>query len=142
MFKFQYKMKNVLDDKKVVEEQSTPKDKMYYITKIMLELGMPVHLSGYHYLREAIRISMEDMELVGSVTKLLYPEIAKVFHTESEKVERAIRSVIEVGWERGNVDFYELIFGYSRKHGNSRPTNSEFIVALADLARMEFAPLL
>ena len=106
---------------------------------MMLELGMPVHLSGYHYLREAIRISMEDMELVGSVTKLLYPEIAKVFHTESEKVERAIRSVIEVGWERGNVDFYESIFGYSRRHGNSRPTNSEFIVALADLARMEFA---
>lgn len=65
-----------------------------------------------------------------------------MFHTESEKVERAIRSVIEVGWERGNVDFYEVIFGYSRKHGNSRPTNSEFIVALADLARMEFASAL
>ena len=140
MFKFQYKIKNVLDDKKMIMEQLSKEDKMYYITKIMLELGMPVHLSGYHYLREAIRLSMEDMELVGSVTKLLYPEIAKVFHTESEKVERAIRSVIEVGWERGNIDFYEVIFGYSRKNGSGRPTNSEFIVALADLARMEFAP--
>ena len=140
MFRFQYKIKNMLDERKIVVEQLTKEDQMRYITKMMLELGMPVHLSGYHYLREAIRISMEDMELVGSVTKLLYPEIAKVFHTESEKVERAIRSVIEVGWERGNDDFYEMIFGYSRKHGNGRPTNSEFIVALADLARMEFAP--
>ena len=79
-------------------------------------------------------MSMEDMELVGSVTKLLYPEIAKVYHTDNEKVERAIRSAIEVGWERGNADFYEVIFGYSRKNKNRRPTNSEFIVALADLA--------
>ena len=140
MFWSRNKNRNVVGDRKMIMEQLTKEDKMYYITKLMLELGMPVHLSGYHYLREAIRLSMEDMELVGSVTKLLYPEIAKVFHTESEKVERAIRSVIEVGWERGNVDFYEVIFGYSRKHGNGRPTNSEFIVALADLARMEFAP--
>ena len=123
-------------------EKMTNEDPMRYITKMMLELGMPVHLSGYHYLREAVRMSMEDMELVGSVTKLLYPEIAKVFHTESEKVERAIRSVIEVGWERGNADYYDVIFGYSRKHGSGRPTNSEFIVAMADLARMEFSPLL
>ena len=140
MFWSRNKNRNVIGDRKMIMEQLTKEDKMYYITKLMLELGMPVHLSGYHYLREAIRLSMEDMELVGSVTKLLYPEIAKVFHTESEKVERAIRSVIEVGWERGNTDFYEVIFGYSRKHGNGRPTNSEFIVALADLARMEFAP--
>ena len=140
MFWSRNKNRNVVGDRKMIMEQLTKEDKMYYITKLMLELGMPVHLSGYHYLREAIRLSMEDMELVGSVTKLLYPEIAKVFHTESEKVERAIRSVIEVGWERGNTDFYEVIFGYSRKHGNGRPTNSEFIVALADLARMEFAP--
>ena len=123
-------------------EKMINEDPMRYITKMMLELGMPVHLSGYHYLREAVRMSMEDMELVGSVTKLLYPEIAKVFHTESEKVERAIRSVIEVGWERGNADYYDVIFGYSRKHGSGRPTNSEFIVAMADLARMEFSPLL
>ena len=140
MFWSRNKNRNVVGDRKMIMEQLTKEDKMYYITKLMLELGMPVHLSGYHYLREAIRLSMEDMELVGSVTKLLYPEIAKVFHTESEKVERAIRSVIEVGWERGNEDFYEVIFGYSRKHGNGRPTNSEFIVALADWARMEFAP--
>ena len=123
-------------------DETEKNHKMYYITKMMLELGMPVHLSGYHYLREAIRLCIDDMELVSSVTKLLYPEIAKVYHTDSEKVERAIRSTIEVGWERGNADFYEVIFGYSRNHQKKRPTNSEVIVALADLARMEFVPLL
>ena len=123
-------------------DETTKNRKMFYITNMMLELGMPVHLSGYHYLREAIRLCIDDMELVSSVTKLLYPEIAKVYHTDSEKVERAIRSAIEVGWERGNADFYEVIFGYSRKHQKKRPTNSEFIVALADLARMEFMPAL
>ena len=115
-------------------------DPINYITQIMLELGMPVHLRGYHYLRDAICMSMEDVELVGSVTKLLYPEIAKRYRTENEKVERAIRSVIEVGWERGNENLYEEIFGYSKEHGINRPTNSEFIVALADQARMELTP--
>ena len=81
-----------------------------YVTRIMLELGMPAHLRGYHYLREAILMSMENMELVGSVTKLLYPEIAKTFQTTNVKVERAIRSVIEVGWERGNEELFEEVF--------------------------------
>lgn len=142
MFRQKNSVRMILCGKGAEMETTAREEQMYYITKMMLELGMPVHLSGYHYLREAIRLSMDDMELVGSVTKLLYPEIAKVFHTESEKVERAIRSVIEVGWERGNINLYEVIFGYSRNNKNRRPTNSEFIVALADLARMEFAPLL
>ncbi|MBR5597813.1 MAG: sporulation initiation factor Spo0A C-terminal domain-containing protein [Lachnospiraceae bacterium] len=107
------------------------------ITQIMLELGMPVHLRGYHYLREAVCISVEDMELVGSVTKLLYPVIAKRYHTEHEKIERAIRSVIEVGWGRGNENLYKEILGYSKKNGISRPTNSEFIAAMADWVRMK-----
>lgn len=108
------------------------KDKKYYVTKIMLELGMPAHIRGYHYLREAICLSVEDMELVGSITKLLYPEIAKIYHTTNVKVERAIRSAIEIGWERGNEQLYEEIFGYSRIHGKIRPTNSEFILGVAD----------
>lgn len=112
-------------------------DKKYYITKLMLEFGMPAHLRGYHYLREAICLSAEDMELVGSVTKLLYPEIAKRYHTSNEKVERAIRSIIEVGWLRGNDELFEEIFGYSKNCGKERPTNSEFIVAVADKVRME-----
>lgn len=107
-------------------------EKKYCVTKVMLELGMPAHLRGYHYLRESICLSMNDMELVGSVTKLLYPEIAKIYHTSNEKVERAIRSVIEVGWERGNRNLYEEIFGYSIADGKKRPTNSEFVLGIAD----------
>lgn len=113
-------------------------DKKSYVTKIMVELGMPAHLRGYHYLREAICLSVENMVLIGSVTKLLYPEIAKAYHTTNEKVERAIRSVIEVGWERGNEELFEEVFGYSRVHGKRRPTNSEFIAGIADKVRMDF----
>ncbi len=113
-------------------------DIKYYVTKIMLELGMPAHLRGYHYLREAVCLSIENMELVGSITKLLYPEIAKSFRTTNVKVERAIRSVIEVGWERGNEELFENIFGYSRIHGKTRPTNSEFILGVADKVQSLF----
>ena len=102
------------------------------VTELMLELGMPAHLRGYHYLREAVLLSMEDMELVGSITKLLYPEIAKTFQTTNIKVERAIRSIIEIGWERGNQELFEKIFGYSKTCGKTRPTNSEFILGVAD----------
>ena len=111
-------------------------DVRYHVTKLMLEMGMPVHLRGYHYLREAICLSVENMELVGSVTKLLYPEIAKIHQTTNEKVERAIRSAIEVGWERGSERLFEEIFGYSRSDGNKRPTNSEFILGVADKIRI------
>lgn len=112
--------------------EKEPKDKKYCVTRVMVELGMPAHLRGYHYLREGICMSMENMELVGSITKLLYPEIAKRYHTTDVKVERAIRSVIEIGWERGNEGVFEDIFGYSRMHGRQRPTNSEFILGVAD----------
>ena len=105
------------------------------ITKMMIELGIPAHLRGYYYLREAVRMTAEDMELVGSVTKLLYPQIAKKFKCTGEKVERAIRNSIEVSWERGNTEFLEFLFGYSREEGKKRPTNSEYIVVLADHIR-------
>mgnify|MGYP003300740586 CR=1 FL=1 len=107
-------------------------EKKYLVTRVMLELGMPAHLRGYHYLREAICLSADNMELVGSVTKLLYPEIAKIYRTSNDKVERAMRSVIEVGWERGNKELYEEIFGYSIADGKKRPTNSEFVLGIAD----------
>ena len=109
-----------------------------YVTRIMLEMGMPAHLRGYHYLREAVCLTIDNMELVGSITKLLYPEIAKSFNTSTVKVERAIRSVIEVGWERGNEELFDEIFGYSRIHGKTRPTNSEFILAVADRIHFTF----
>ncbi len=108
-----------------------------YITKIMLEIGVPAHLKGYHYLREAIMISGKDMETVSSVTKLLYPEIAKRYKTTEQKVERAIRNAIEVSWGRGNMETFEELFGYSADSGKNRPTNSEYIARIADKVRLD-----
>ncbi len=108
-----------------------------YITKIMLDMGVPAHLKGYHYLREAIMISGKDMEAVSSVTKLLYPEVAKRFKTTEQKVERAIRNAIEVSWGRGNLETFEELFGYSADSGKCRPTNSEYIARIADKVRLD-----
>lgn len=108
-----------------------------YITKIMLEIGVPAHLKGYHYLRDAILLSGRDMEVVSSVTKLLYPVIARRFKTTDQKVERAIRNAIEVSWIRGNVDTFQDLFGYSIESGKNRPTNSEYIARIADKIRLD-----
>ena len=108
-----------------------------YITDIMLDIGVPAHLKGYHYLRDAIMLSGKDMEVVCSVTKLLYPTIAKHFRTTNQKVERAIRNAIEVSWTRGNVETFEKMFGYSVLSGRARPTNSEYIARIADKVRLD-----
>lgn len=108
-----------------------------YVTKIMLELGVPAHLKGYHYLRTAIMMSGKDMETVSSVTKLLYPEVAKKHHTTDQKVERAIRNAIEISWNRGNKEAIEMLFGYSAGSGRARPTNSEYIARIADKVRLD-----
>ncbi len=108
-----------------------------YITDIMLDIGVPAHLKGYHYLREAILLSGRDMEVVSSVTKLLYPTIAKRFRTTDQKVERAIRNAIEVSWNRGNAETFEKLFGYSAESGRTRPTNSEYIARIADKIRLD-----
>ena len=108
-----------------------------YITDIMLDIGVPAHLKGYHYLRDAILLSGRDMEVVSSVTKLLYPTIARRFRTTDQKVERAIRNAIEVSWNRGNVKTFEKMFGYSVQSGRTRPTNSEYIARIADKIRLD-----
>ena len=108
-----------------------------YVTKIMLELGVPAHLKGYHYLRTATMMSGKDMETVSSVTKLLYPEVAKKHHTTDQKVERAIRNAIEISWNRGNKEAIEMLFGYSAGSGRARPTNSEYIARIADKVRLD-----
>ena len=108
-----------------------------YITDIMLDIGVPAHLKGYHYLRDAILLSGRDMEVVSSVTKLLYPTIARHFRTTDQKVERAIRNAIEVSWNRGNVKTFEKMFGYSILSGRTRPTNSEYIARIADKIRLD-----
>lgn len=108
-----------------------------YITGVMLDVGVPAHLKGYHYLRDAILLSGKDMEVVSSVTKLLYPTIAKRFRTTEQKVERAIRNAIEVSWSRGNAETFERMFGYSVRTGRNRPTNSEYIARIADKVRLD-----
>ncbi len=112
-----------------------------YVTKIMLDMGIPAHLKGYYYLREAIILSGKDMEAVSSVTKLLYPTVAKRFKTTDQKVERAIRNAIEVSWTRGNIDTFEELFGYSVGTGKGRPTNSEYIARIADKVRLDVRDL-
>lgn len=109
-----------------------------YITGIMLDIGVPAHLKGYHYLRDAILLTGRDIEVVSSVTKLLYPTIAKRFKTTDQKVERAIRNAIEVSWTRGNVETFEEVFGYSVASGKNRPTNSEYIARIADKIRLDY----
>ncbi len=106
------------------------------ISDLMLELGIP-HLRGYQFLRSAIGMCVEDMELVGSVTKLLYPDLAKMYQTTDTKIERAIRNAIEVSWERGNTDLFEELFGYSNTLEYTRPTNSEYIAVVADYIRLK-----
>lgn len=108
-----------------------------YITRVMLDMGIPAHLKGYHYLREAILISRQDMNTLTSITKLLYPSIAKRYHTTEAKVERAIRNAIEISWKRGNIHACEELFGYSSAFGRHRPTNSEYIYRLADKVRLD-----
>ncbi|MCL6593359.1 MAG: sporulation transcription factor Spo0A [Alicyclobacillus sp.] len=108
------------------------------ITQIIHEIGVPAHIKGYHYLREAIGIVFQDVEILGSVTKTLYPRIAERFKTTPSRVERAIRHSIEVAWGRGNVEAIRNVFGYTVSAAKTKPTNSEFIAMIADKLRMEY----
>ncbi len=118
-------------------EEMTAADMERYVTSIMLELGVPAHLKGYHFLREAIILSVNDMEVVSSVTKLLYPTIGRTCATSGNRVERAIRNAIEVSWKRGNTEKFQSVFGFSRDTGASRPTNSEYIAKIAEQIRLD-----
>ena len=97
---------------------------------------MPAHIKGYQYLRAAIIFAVEDSEMINSVTKLLYPTIAKSYSTTSSRVERAIRNAIEVAWDRGDVDVLNSYFGYTIQNNRGKPTNSEFIAMIADRVRL------
>ncbi|WP_321999333.1 sporulation transcription factor Spo0A [Bacillus pumilus] len=107
------------------------------ITTIIHEIGVPAHIKGYLYLREAISMVYNDIELLGSITKVLYPDIAKKFNTTASRVERAIRHAIEVAWSRGNIDSISSLFGYTVSMSKAKPTNSEFIAMVADRLRLE-----
>ena len=107
------------------------------ITNIIHEIGVPAHIKGYLYLREAIKMVIDNVELLGAVTKELYPSIAKKFNTTPSRVERAIRHAIEVAWSRGKVDTINQLFGYTVHNTKGKPTNSEFIAMIADKLRLE-----
>ncbi len=108
------------------------------ITAVIHEIGVPAHIKGYLYLREAITMVFNDIELLGSITKVLYPEIARKYNTTPSRVERAIRHAIEVAWSRGNMDSIAALFGYTVSVSKAKPTNSEFIAMVADKLRIEY----
>lgn len=106
------------------------------VTDLIHEIGVPAHIKGYQYLREAIMMSVKDMEMLNSITKILYPTIAKKYQTTPSRVERAIRHAIEVAWSRGRLETLQEIFGHTIDIDKGKPTNSEFIAMIADKIRM------
>ena len=107
------------------------------VTDMIHEVGVPAHIKGYHYLRDAIIMVIEDQEMLNSITKILYPTIAKRNQTTPSRVERAIRHAIEVAWSRGNMDIINSLFSYTVSTGKGKPTNSEFIALIADKIRLQ-----
>ena len=107
------------------------------VTSIIHEIGVPAHIKGYQYLREAIRLAVEDMEVINAVTKVLYPTVAKKFGTTPSRVERAIRHAIEVAWDRGDLETLQKYFGYTVSNAKGKPTNSEFIAMIADRLQLQ-----
>ena len=107
------------------------------VTAIIHEIGVPAHIKGYQYLREAIIITVGDMEVINAVTKVLYPEVAKRFSTTPSRVERAIRHAIEVAWDRGDLETLQKYFGYTVNSAKGKPTNSEFIAMIADRLQLK-----
>lgn len=122
------------EDRKHFMERNIEND----VTSIIHDVGVPAHIKGYQYLREAIIMSVNDNEMLNSITKILYPSIAKKFQTTSSRVERAIRHAIEVAWNRGRMDTIDELFGYTINAEKGKPTNSEFIALIADKIRLEY----
>ena len=107
------------------------------VTSIIHEIGVPAHIKGYQYLREAIIIAVNDMDVINAITKVLYPQVAKTFGTTPSRVERAIRHAIEVAWDRGDLDTLQRFFGYTVSNTKGKPTNSEFIALIADKLQLQ-----
>ena len=108
------------------------------VTDMIHEIGVPAHIKGYQYLREAIMMAVEDIDILNSITKVLYPTIAKKFQTTPSRVERAIRHAIEVAWSRGRMETLDALFSYTINTGKGKPTNSEFIALIADRIRLQY----
>ena len=122
----------------VEKETRTEHDLEKDVTDMIHEIGVPAHIKGYQYLREAIMMSVNDIEMLSSITKVLYPTIAEKYDTTSSRVERAIRHAIEVAWNRGRMETLNTLFGYTISTGKGKPTNSEFIALIADKIRLSY----
>ena len=126
-------------NKEAIEStKSSNPDMEAQVTKIIHQIGVPAHIKGYQYLRCAILMTIEDNEIINSVTKILYPTVAKKYQTTTSRVERAIRHAIEVAWDRGDVDVLNSYFGYTIQNSRGKPTNSEFIAMIADNLRLKY----
>lgn len=123
----------VVEKKKIINDENLEKE----ITSIMHDIGVPAHIRGHQYLREAIVLSIHNQELLGAVTKTLYPNVADTYKTTPSRVERAIRHAIEVAWSRGRLDTLQNVFGYTINVTKGKPTNSEFIAMIADKMKLE-----
>ncbi len=121
--------------KKITRGESLDVETM--VTEIIHEIGIPAHIKGYQYLRHAIMLVIDNLDVINSITKTLYPTVAQDFHTTSSRVERAIRHAIEVAWDRGDTDVLDSIFGYTIATSKGKPTNSEFIAMIADRLRLQ-----
>ena len=118
-------------------EERHPVELKNLVTSVIHEIGVPAHIKGYQYLREAIMIAVDDMDVINAVTKVLYPEVAKRFGTTPSRVERASRHAIEVAWDRGDLETLQKYFGYTVSNAKGKPTNSEFIAMIADRLVLE-----
>ena len=122
----------------VVQQAEIVRDLEQDVTDMIHEIGVPAHIKGYQYLREAIMMSVDNPSMISSITKSLYPTIAKRFQTTPSRVERAIRHAIEVAWSRGRMETLDALFGYTIDTGKGKPTNSEFIALIADKIRLDY----
>ncbi len=129
-----HKQQSTIENKDLYLERNLESD----VTNIIHEIGVPAHIKGYQYLRDAIMMSVNDNEMLNSITKVLYPSIAKRHKTTPSRVERAIRHAIEVAWSRGKMDTIDELFGYTVSNGKGKPTNSEFVALIADKIRLEY----
>jgi two-component system response regulator (stage 0 sporulation protein A) len=130
--------KNRSGEAQEAEQDEQAPDMETQVTKIIHQIGVPAHIKGYQYLRAAILMTINDSEVINSVTKILYPGIAKKYQTTTSRVERAIRHAIEVAWDRGDVDTLNSYFGYTIQNNRGKPTNSEFIAMIADNLRLKY----
>ena len=131
------RMEEILRAGSRLRQSQAQADIQTMVTNVIHEIGVPAHIKGYQYLREAIIIAINDMEVINAITKVLYPQVAKTFATTPSRVERAIRHAIEVAWDRGDLDTLQKFFGYTVSNTKGKPTNSEFIALIADRLQLQ-----